>query len=358
MLKRVDKYCPSKNKSAIYRDVLKNFFLPLSMVLTIIIIMYIRKLCVFLKARFPKTVLLISNHFQTPLSLTERLYVGYYVVITFSYKKLASIAFRLIHCVEIKGLNVLYFAGDVDCYKYWQKLDICFLVVWVLPFPAAVVAGYYLLKKNKISAWIFMACFTFPPFKIIVFLTIRYSNFNFKIQSKGEDDKSINSRLEDIFEEPYRKNYFWWEAWALYERLIVACIATFLIDPVTRLYSLTPVFLLFLWFHNWAKPYKPSMKILFDLDILSYICLCFNLVSNMIRAVVYIYSLPSSQYPIEKALDVTRYLEFIFSPLWPLIVYLIVAFTMKKLNFLKCFKWLFKITLLKIEKFYKKHVLK
>ena len=332
MLKRVDKYCPLKSNSVIYRDALKNIFLPLSMVLIILIIMFIRKFCILLKARFPRTVLLISKHFQISLSLTERLYIGYYVVITFNYKKLASIAFRLIHCVEIKGSNVLYFAGDVDCYKYWQKLDICFLVVWIIPFPAAVVTGYYLLKKNKISAWIFMVCFTFPPMTIIVFLTIRYSNFNVKIKSKGEDEENINSRLKDIFEEPYRKNYFWWEAWTLYERLIVACIVTFSTDPVIRLYSLTPVLVLFLWFHNWAKPYKPSMKILFNLDILSYICLCFNLVSNMIRAVVYIYSLPPLQYLIDKSLDVTRYLEFIFSPLWPLIVYFIVAFTMKKLK--------------------------
>lgn len=67
MLKRADKYCPSKSISVIYSDVLKNFFLPLSIVLTILIIMYIRKFYVFLKAHFPKTVLLISKHFQTPL---------------------------------------------------------------------------------------------------------------------------------------------------------------------------------------------------------------------------------------------------------------------------------------------------
>lgn len=83
-----------------------------------------------------------------------------------------------------------------------------------------------------------MAWFTYPPLIIIVFLAMRYSNFNVKINSKGEDEVSINSRLKDIFEKPYRKNYFWWEAWTLYERLIVACIATFFTDPVIRLYSL------------------------------------------------------------------------------------------------------------------------
>ena len=337
MVQRVDKYCPSKSKSAIYRDVLKKFFLPLSMVLTILIKMYIRKFCIFLKAHFPKNMLIKAKFFQTPLSLTERLYVGYYVVIAFSYEKLASIAFQLINCVEIEGSRVLYFAGDVECYKYWQKLDICFLVIWVIPFPAAVIAGYYLLRKNKISVWIFMACVTFPPLIIVIFIAVKYSNFNVNIKSKGKHEGSINESLENIFEEPYRKNYFWWEAWTLYERLIVAGIATFLIDPVIRLCSLTPVLMVFLWFHNWAKPYKPLMKILFHLDVFSYICLCFNLVSNMIRAIVYIYSLPLSQYPIDKALNVSLYLEYIFSPLWPLIAYFIVAFTKKKLKKHYCF---------------------
>ena len=161
-------------------------------------------------------------------------------------------------------------------------------------------------------------------------MIVKCSNFNLKIRSKGEHEGNINTSLENIFEEPYRKKYIWWEAWIPYERMIVACITTFLIDPVTRLCSLTPVLLLFLWLHNWAKPYKPSMNIIFHLDVLSHICLCFSLISNMIRAIVYIYSLPLSQYPIDKALAVSLYLEYIFTPLWPLIVYFIVIFTMKK----------------------------
>ena len=45
----------------------------------------------------------------------------------------------------------MYFAGNIESYKNWQKLDICLLMIWVIPFPAAVIAGYYILKKNKIN---------------------------------------------------------------------------------------------------------------------------------------------------------------------------------------------------------------
>ena len=191
----------------------------------------------------------------------------------------------------------MYFAGNIECYKNWQKSDICLLVIWVIPFPAAVIAGYYILKENKINTWIFMTCVTFPLLIIVNFMPMKDSNFNVKIKNIGEREMSINKNLENIFEEPYRKNCFWWEAWTLYEQLILACIATFLIDPVNRLWCLKLALLLFLLFHNFAKSCKLSMKILFNLDVLLYICLCFNLVSNMIRAIVYIYSLPLSQDP-------------------------------------------------------------
>ena len=51
--------------------------------------------------------------------------------------------------------------------------------------------------------------------------------------------------LKLFFKEPYRGKHFWWETWIRYERLIVVCIATFLIDPVIRLCSL---FLMFMFY--------------------------------------------------------------------------------------------------------------
>ena len=77
-----------------------------------------------------------AKHSQTPLPLTEYLFIGYYVVITFSYKKLARIAFRVINYVEIEESSVLYFVGDIKCYRCWQN-------------HAAVMVGYYLLKKKQ-----------------------------------------------------------------------------------------------------------------------------------------------------------------------------------------------------------------
>ena len=77
-----------------------------------------------------------AKHSQRPLSLTEYLFIGYYVVITFSYKKLARIAFWVINYVEIKESSIIYFAGDIKYYRCWQN-------------PAAVMVEYYLLKKKQ-----------------------------------------------------------------------------------------------------------------------------------------------------------------------------------------------------------------
>ena len=332
MIERLDKYCPLKEKDAVYRNALKNMFFPISMVLTVVLFMYIRKFCIFFKYNVLQTSPQTNRSRKKRVSLTQRFYVGYYIVMAFSYEKLSSIAFSLINCIKINGLSVLYIAGDVKCFTSWQIFNIIFLALWVIPFPLVVTIGYYLLKKKEISVWIFLVCITFPPLLVIFCFIIKCCHFPVRTKSKGRNEQAIINNLQEIFEEPYKWNYFWWESWTLYERLIVACITTYVIDPVVRLCALAPVILFFLWFHYWSKPFKHTMKILLQVDIGSYICLCLSLVVNMVRGIVYIYSLPSSQYPIALVLKASFYLEYLFTPIWPLIIYLVVTQAIKKIK--------------------------
>ena len=141
------------------------------------------------------------------------------------------------------------------------------------------------------------------------------SAFIFQSKLETANTRNIKTIFSERFEEPYRKNYFWWETRTLYERLIVGCLTTFLVDPVIRLFALTPALLLFLWIHIRAKPFKYTKSLLYRVDMASYICLCFSLVINILRVVVYIYSLPS-QHPIDLVLRVSMYLEHFLSPVW------------------------------------------
>ena len=331
IIKTSEKYCPTKNKSVVYRDFVKDFLLPLSMMLTIALALNIRKLYMLVKTFiFRNTKLCKSNTKRQGLMFMQRFYVGYYVVAAFSYKKLSSFALRLIHCVNIGNSQVLYIAGDIKCFNIWQVADMFFLTLWVIPFPVAVSFAYYLQKKKKISVWIFTLCIVFPFMTVVVLVLNRCFHYSLKPTDKDSNEESIKTGLFEIFEGPYRSKLFWWETWTLYERLIVSFLTTFLIDPVVRLFALTLVLLLFLWFHVRLKPFKDCMNLLVHVDFASYICLNFNLVINMVRAVVYVYSLQLSQYPINVVLGVSMYLEYLFTPIWVLPIYFILSFTAKK----------------------------
>lgn len=57
------------------------------------------------------------------------------------------------------------------------------------------------------------------------------------------------------------------------------------------------------------------MNLLVHVDFASYICLNFNLVINIVRAFVYIYSLQLSQYPINVVSGASMSLEYLFTPI-------------------------------------------
>ena len=324
MLQTTDKYCPTRDTDAVYRDFLKNFFFPVCMISTILVALNIKNMYRFFKKNiFLRIHQCESKSQRKRLLLKKRFYVGFYVVVAFSYQKLSTFAFRFIHCVKINSKNVLYIAGDTKCYNTWQILDMLFLAFWVIPFPASVSFAYHLLKKDKINVRVFMFCIMLPAATPLIYVLTKYFYVSIKARN-CKHEQHIKTKFSEIFEEPYRKNYFWWETWTLYERLIVGYLTTYLVDPVIRLFALTPTLLLFLWIHICAKPFKYNRSLLYQVDMASYICLCLSLVINVLRAVVYIYSLPS-QPPIDLVLRVSMYLEPLFTPVWVLIIRFLVS---------------------------------
>ena len=324
MIQSTDKYCPTRDTNAVYRDFLKNFLLPVVMISTIFVALKIQNIFRITRKHIFRGISQCKSKSQRKsFPLRKRFYVGFYVVVTFSYQKISTFAFRLIHCVKINSENVLYIAGDNKCYNTWQVLDMFFLTFWVIPFPASVSLAYHLLKNDKINVRIFMLCIILPPATPLIYILMKCLHISVKARNCRHEEH-IKTKFYERFEEPYRKNYFWWESWTLYERLIVGCLTTFFVDPVIRLFVLTPAILLFLWIHIRAKLFKYTKSLLYRVDMFSYICLCFSLVINILRAVVYIYSLPS-QHPIDLVLRVSMYLEHLFTPVWVLIMYLFVT---------------------------------
>ena len=162
---------------------------------------------------------------------------------------------------------------------------------------------------------------TFPAFSILIVVYISNRKRNI-VHLKHEDD----DRLLEIFEEPYKKRFYWWEAWRLTERFIVSGIAVFMTNPIDRILYLLPVFAVFTYIHFRLNPFKRTMYILKRLDGVAWFCLLINLGINAMRAFAYIYDAPNVAR-VQNTLGVANIFEQIFSPLW----YLIISFIAKKI---------------------------
>ena len=189
-----------------------------------------------------------------------------------------------------------------------------------VPFPFAVGIGYQKLRNREISRFKFMILLTFPPLAVTAIACKKFIKKESRHLHKKADD-----RLVEMFELPYKENYFWWEAWRLMERFIIAGLSVFLTNPIYRILYITAIFAFFCHLHRRLNPYKRTMFILKRLDAFSWVCLFFLSLLNGYRAVVYIYNIPrvDSIYYALKAADI---FEQIFSPLW----YFIIAFIFMK----------------------------
>ena len=90
-------------------------------------------------------------------------------IIMLGYTIWATFALSMIHCRKINDKRVLYVDGELICYSWWQRLNMFFLVFWIIPFPIALWLTSKLLKQLVITVTEFFVC-VFIPWCTIYFL--------------------------------------------------------------------------------------------------------------------------------------------------------------------------------------------
>ncbi|XP_066926850.1 uncharacterized protein [Clytia hemisphaerica] len=276
-----------------------------------------------------------QNREQNNLTVPQRIGLGMIKIILFGYKNVSTFAIICFHCVDIKGSSVLFINGNEKCFQPFQYAQMVFVGLWCIPFPVALMFSYRLYMRYVISLRKLVLFIVFPclaPFYFTYLLS--KGCFNETVAKQGTqdtvaiDEKRVTVLLKEMFEEAYRKRkgkeyYVFWETWRLYQRLILAFVSTFAINPVNRICYATPIILFFIFVYWYVKPYKKQYYILHWMEVIGLLGITFTLVNNMFRSFLYVFDIPD-QEPIPTSLSVLWGLDTIASPIFVLVFYYLV----------------------------------
>ena len=269
----------------------------------------------------------------------------------FGYKNISLFAIISLNCVQVNGTSVLYISGNMQCYQQWQWHIVALFVVWIVPFPIALVLAYRLFKRCAINQYTYVFCLFVPPAAFYCTFCSRKSKKQY-IDCRMAKSHCLRDELSDMFEKPYRtvqcysankqgqglalypfknnnnergaETIYWWTAWRLHERLVVAALVTFIVEPLLRMCVVAPVMISLVLVRFQVKPYKESMKLLSLADLSSYVFLIFFVMDNLFRSFTYTFDLPL-QYPIDKGIQTLNVLEVVLTPLTMVTLFVVTS---------------------------------
>ena len=182
------------------------------------------------------------------------------------YTTLATVSFRLLHCVPIGSEKRLFYDGNRVCFQWWQYILVAFVCTFVIPFVFVLLWGSYKLYCKTLSVGRFLlACF-FPLASLIYWLFFSFCRVprNPVNEVSTPHQLSMNSVeriLYDSFKRPEegQKLYLSWEGIMIGRRLILVVMKTFVINPMPRLVIMSVLCFLFLLHHSFTQPFRDSI---------------------------------------------------------------------------------------------------
>ena len=202
------------------------------------------------------------------------------------YKTLADTSLTLMHCVPVELEWRLFIDGNIQCWQWWQYLQIVFILAFVIPLILVLFWGSLMLSKDKVSAKEFLTSCAFP-LPLLFIWSFRCCN------RKGDTSQYEyllgNSRDTDdikrVLYNPFRSasdgdhGTLYWESVLVGRRFLLLTISTFITDPLTRFVCLGIACVLILAHHLLMRPFRDrKANICESLSLVSLTAICtFNL---------------------------------------------------------------------------------
>ena len=313
-------YCPMSNLDAVSKIFIKTYLLTATLLIACLINYFTSAIFHFFRSSLGRL---------SSLKPSDRFGVCFIRLLMLSYKNMASASLLLLNCVEVEENQVLFIKGDMECYQWWQIVIAVFFLTWILFFPLSLKISFNMFMKDKISFAKFILCLI-VPFAVVTNYRLNRSVVSFDLQ-KSRNTYKVKQILSEIFQEPYRLKTddpsgetVFYETWRLYQRVMLAIVATFLTDPLKRITIMAPIVFLIAISYHAIKPYKPEMYILHWIEIFSILGIFVSLAQNMFRGFLYVYDI-GDEDPVKFVWQGFAIFDVVFSPICLLIYFFIIV---------------------------------
>ena len=303
-------YCPMNDLNAVSKALIKTYLLTVALIMASIVNYFVSRLYYSFGGKLGRT---------SSLKPSDRLGICFIRVLMLNYKNIASVSLILLNCVEIAGIRVLHVRGDTECFNWWQVIVAVFFFTWILLFPLSLKLSYTMFMRDEITFLQFIVCLMIP-LALVVYKFLNRNIVSVALQ-KPINESYVKRILKEKFEEPYRLKgdesrgeTIFYETWRLYQRVLLAIIATFFINPLQRIAFMTPIIIFIAVFYHAYRPYKAEMYILHWIEILSIMGFFVSLTHNMFRGFLYVYDI-KFEYSVTIVLKGFDVLDLLFSPI-------------------------------------------
>ena len=312
-------YCPMNDLNAVSKAFIKAYLLTVALIMASLLNYLISRTYYSFGGKLGR---------RSPLKPSDRLGVCLIRVLMLNYKNMATVSLMLLNCVEVAGNRVLHVNGDIKCFEWWQITVAVFFCTWILFFPLSLKLSYSMFMKDQI---------TFPqlvisliiPFALVVYHILN-RNVTFVALQTPRNVSKVKRILQEMFEESYRLKRncsrgesIFYETWRLYQRVLLAFVATYCINPIARITFMAPIIILIALSYIAYRPYKPEMYILHWMEVVSILGFSVCLIHNMFRAFLYVYDI-NNEYTITLVWEAFTIADVLFSPIWVLFWFFII----------------------------------